>query len=351
MGYILRYLFRGLSAAVICCTVLSYVCPYVNPAKFSWLSFFGTAFPWLLLSNLLLFGFWAWQGSRFALYHVGILIFGWQHITGFVGFDFGKNQIPENALIVATHNLGDIYRGRPATDAWCEKRASEYAAFLKANGSPDILCSQETSGKFYRLLAEKMGYAHTFNLKKGTVILSRYPIVAGGDVPFGNTYNSTLWADVQMPNKKVLRLYNVHLQSNRVTKTTEKVIKKGELDEEQTWEDISFVLSRVGSATGLRAQQAQKLREHIMASKWPVVICGDFNDTPNSYVYALLSEGFNDTFRKKALGVGTTFAGSLPLLRIDYVLTEKTLKTYSCSTLREGGKFSDHYPVVVALGY
>jgi endonuclease/exonuclease/phosphatase family metal-dependent hydrolase len=154
-----------------------------------------------------------------------------------------------------------------------------------------------------------------------------------------------------MPNKKVLRLYNVHLQSNRVTKTTEKVIKKGELDEEQTWEDISFVLSRVGSATGLRAQQAQKLREHIMASKWPVVICGDFNDTPNSYVYALLSEGFNDTFRKKALGVGTTFAGSLPLLRIDYVLTEKTLKTYSCSTLREGGKFSDHYPVVVALGY
>jgi endonuclease/exonuclease/phosphatase family metal-dependent hydrolase len=349
MKSLLQYLIRMMSAVVICCTVLAYVCPSVNPTKFSWLAFFGTAFPWLLLANVLLFGFWAWRGNRFALYHVGILLFGWQHITGFIGFDFGKDAIPENAVTVATHNLGGIYSGKEATDTWREKRAAAYAGFLQENGNPDILCTQETSGKLYRLLAEKMGYAHTFNLKKGTVILSRFPIVAGGDVKFENTSNSTLWADIKVGEKKVIRVYNVHLQSNRVTNTTAKVIQKGDLDEGETWQDIGFVLGRVGSATSLRAEQAQKLREHIAACKLPVVICGDFNDTPNSYVYSILSAGFHDTFRQKALGLGTTFAGALPMLRIDYILTEKSITTFSCRTARDAD-FSDHYPVFVALG-
>lgn len=349
MTSLFRYIVRAVSTVVICCTALAYLCPHVNPASFSWLSFFGTAFPWLLLANLLLFGIWAWRANRFALYHLGILVFGWTHITGFIGFDFGKDAVPESAVTVATHNLGGIYLGKEATDSWREKRASAYTRFLQENGFPDILCTQETSGKFYRLLAEKMNYPHTFNLKKGTVILSRFPIVAGGDVPFENTSNSTLWADIQVSEKKIVRVYNVHLQSNRVTKTTEKVLHKGDLDEEETWEDIGFVLGRVGSATSLRAEQAQKLREHIAACKRPVIVCGDFNDTPNSYVYSLLSKGLNDTFREKALGLGTTFGGALPLLRIDYILTERSITTFSCRTARDSD-FSDHYPVFAALG-
>jgi endonuclease/exonuclease/phosphatase family metal-dependent hydrolase len=349
MKSLFTYLIRIMSAIVICCTALAYVCPSVNPASFSWLSFFGTAFPWFLLANLILLGMWTWRGSRFALYHLGILAFGWQHITGFIGFDFGKDAVPENAIRIVTQNLGGIYMGKEATDAWREKRASAYALFLKENGFPDIVCTQETSGKFYRLLAKKMEYPYTFNLKKGTVILSRFPIVAGGDVPFEKTSNSTLWADIKVGEKKVVRVYNVHLQSNRVTKTTTKVIQKGDLDEGETWQDIGFVLGRVGSATSLRAEQAQKLREHIAACKLPVIICGDFNDTPNSYVYSQLSDGFHDTFRQKALGLGTTFSGALPLLRIDYILTEKSITTFSCRTNRDAD-FSDHYPVFVALG-
>jgi endonuclease/exonuclease/phosphatase family metal-dependent hydrolase len=349
MKSLFTYLIRVISALVICCTALAYVCPYVNPAIFSWLSFFGTAFPWFLLANLAMLGIWTWRGNRFALYHLGILAFGWQHITGFIGIDCTKDTVPENAIRIMTHNLGNIYMGKEATDAWREKRASTYARFLQENGFPDIVCTQETSGKFYRLLADKMEYPYTFNLKKGTVILSRFPIVAGGDVPFENTSNSTLWADIKVGEKKVIRVYNVHLQSNRVTKVTAKVIQKGDLEEGETWQDIGFVLGRVGSATSLRAEQAQKLREHILACKLPVIICGDFNDTPNSFVYSLLSDGFHDTFRQKALGLGTTFSGALPLLRIDYILTEKSITTFSCRTARDGD-FSDHYPVFVALG-
>jgi endonuclease/exonuclease/phosphatase family metal-dependent hydrolase len=350
MQSILRHIVQLVSAVVVVLTMLSYVSPLVDPAQFSWFSFVGTAFPWLLILNVLLMLVWLWRMNRFALYHLAILLFGWQYFTGFFGIDFGKIKVPESAITVASHNLGGIYLGKEPTEVWREKRVSAYARFLQENGFPDILCTQETSGKFYRLLAEKMGYAHTFNLKKGTVILSRYPIEAGGDVPVGKTSNSILWADIRISKSKVVRVYNVHLQSNRVTQTTKRVIEKGDLDEGETWQDIGNVLDRVGDATSIRSEQAKKLREHIVASKNPVIVCGDFNDTPNSYVYALLSNGLTDTFRERGLGPGTTFAGALPLLRIDYILTEKSMTAYSCRVAREP-VFSDHFPVFSSVGF
>lgn len=349
MRYLLKNLVKILSAAVIFLTLLAYVCPHVNPSQFRWFTFFGTAFPWFLLANIILTGVWAWRLNRFALYHLGILAFGWQYITGFVGLDFGKDTVPENAVSIATHNIGGIWRGQHfISDSLREKTASNYFSFWQKNGLPDVLCLQEISVKFYHALAQKMGYEHTFNLKKGTVIFSRYPIEAGGEVPFSKTSNSSLWADVRI-GKKLVRVYNVHLQSNKVSVTTEKVIEDPDLNEGETWRQIGGVLKRVGGATSIRADQAQRVRQHLATSPNPVVVCGDFNDTPNSYVYARIAEGLNDTFRKKGLGLGTTFAGALPLLRIDYILTEKTMKTFSCQIPRSGG--SDHYPVVASIGF
>lgn len=348
MKTLLTKTLRALSAVVICLTLLAYICPWVSPATFRWLAFFGTAFPWFLLANLVLAVVWLWRRSRFGLYHVAILIFGWPYVTGFIGFDTAKDTVPESAFVVATHNLGTLFRGKKMSDALREKTAADYVRFLEENGDPDILCIQETGGKFYRLVADKMGYPYNFNLKKGTVILSRYPMEGGGEVPFGKTANSSLWVDMRVQGQLV-RIYNVHMQSNKVTSDTEKVIGEAELDEGATWKEIGSVLDRVGSATSLRAEQANRLRDHIAACPHPVLVCGDFNDTPNSYVYATLARGLSDTFREKGLGLGTTFAGVLPLLRIDYILTDPAFTTFSCRTVRNDD-FSDHFPVFVAMG-
>jgi endonuclease/exonuclease/phosphatase family metal-dependent hydrolase len=192
-----------------------------------------------------------------------------------------------------------------------------------------------------------MQYPYTFNLKKGTVILSRFPMEGGGDIPFGKTANSTLWVDVRI-GKQLIRVYNVHLQSNKVTNATEKVIEEGEIEDKETWHDIGLVLGQVGRATEVRAEQAQRLNEHIAACSHPVILCGDFNDTPNSYVYRLLNAHLKDSFSEKSLGLGTTFAGILPFLRIDYVLTDPAFKIHAHRTVH--GRFSDHYPVFVSLG-
>lgn len=338
-----------MSAALIFCTFLAYLCPFVDPQYFPWLSFFGTIFPWLMLLNGFFALLWLWRRSRFALYHIGILAVGWHYVVSFVGLNFGQTVVPENAISVATHNIGGIYRNhKRITRDVQEKTVSKYAQFLQENGFPDVLCTQETQGGFYRLLASKMGYQHTFNMKKGTVIYSRYPMEAAGDIPFGKTYNSTVWADIRFDGRLV-RVYCVHLQSNKVTTATENVIEEGEFRDEQTWGEIGSILNKVGGATRLRAQQAKLLREHIADCPHPVIVCGDFNDTPNSYVYRAIGEQMSDTFRERGLGFGSTFAGALPFLRIDFVLTSPRLKTFACHRARVD--LSDHFPVFAEVGF
>src|SRR5690349_11446099 len=100
MNSLLRNLMKLLSAIVVVLTVLSYVSPLVNPARFSWFAFFGTAFPWLVIFNLLLMVLWLWRMHRFALYHIGILLCGWQYFTAFFGVDFGKDSVPESAITI-----------------------------------------------------------------------------------------------------------------------------------------------------------------------------------------------------------------------------------------------------------
>lgn len=349
MRRLLKYLARLASVSVVIFTLLSYLSPLVNPVYFPWLAFFGTAFPWLLLFNILLLLLWIWRIHRFALYHLGVLFFGWHFITSFIGLNLGTKPGSSSVFTLATHNLGGLYRSAKFSAATRVQAAEAYVAFLKTHGVPDILCTQETSGKFYRLIADRLGYSNTFNLKKGTVILSKFPMEAGGDIPFGNTANSSIWVDIRV-NKELVRVYNLHLQSNRVTQTTEKVIAEHELDEGETWNTIGSVLGKVGNATSVRAEQALTLKQHMRKCNHPILICGDFNDTPNSFVYATLSAGFKDSFKESGWGLGTTFGGALPLLRIDYILADPTMRVYTCQTIHDA-EFSDHYPVFSTIGF
>ncbi len=339
-----RNAFQAISTLVIVLTAFSFFSPYVNPATFRWFSFFGTVFPWLLLVNILLMTFWIWYTNRFALYHLAIIILGWGYVAKFMGTYTGKSQAPRNSVTIVTHNLGLLFYGKKVNEAQTDSIAGAYAAFLKKNGVPDIICTQETRGTFYPLLGKYLGYDQRFNLKKGTVILSRFPIKAGGEVSFGKTSNSTLWANIELPGGKIVRVYNVHLQSNKVTKDAEKVI-----EDPQNLDEISKVMNKVGGATSIRAEQAERLREHILDCPYPVIICGDFNDTPNSFVYHHIGDGLTDTFEERGFGVGSTFAGSLPLLRIDYILIDPGFQTYQCRVVRDN-TWSDHYPVWATMG-
>jgi endonuclease/exonuclease/phosphatase family metal-dependent hydrolase len=108
--------------------------------------------------------------------------------------------------------------------------------------------------------------------------------------------------------------------------------------------DISF---RFRDALKKRAKQVEIVTNHILNSPYPVIVCGDFNDSPISYNYRQMRRNLNDAFIEAGAGVGHTYKGFFPSFRIDYILYNQEFKATSYSSPRI--VFSDHYPVVATL--
>ena len=97
----------------------------------------------------------------------------------------------------------------------------------------------------------------------------------------------------------------------------------------------------------MRAPQADLVKEQISKSPYPFIITGDFNDVPNSYAYAKISDGLQDAFLQKGFGVGRTFTALSPTLRIDHILITKDFEVLQFN--RQVKSLSDHYMIIADL--
>ncbi len=218
--------------------------------------------------------------------------------------------------------------------------------FFYSDRPNTYLCFQEVLNLPTGLLAEK-GFKYFHKLPyTGTAIFSKTPFLKKGGTRFNKTSNAYVWVDVKIQNQ-IVRIFNIHLQSNRVSGETDKVIQEGDLQEKETWKNIRTVISKVRKATTSRSQQARIMAQKIKESPYPVIICGDFNDTPQSYTYRIVGDGLKDTFKEKGRGFGTTYAGLIPALRIDYIFVDPRIKVLDNNIPRV--PFSDHYPVISRL--
>ena len=78
-----------------------------------------------------------------------------------------------------------------------------------------------------------------------------------------------------------------------------------------------------------------------------MIVCGDFNDVPNSYAYARIGQGLKDAFREKGNGCSRTFSQISPTLRIDYILFDPAYNAYQYDCIQR--VLSDHFPIMATL--
>jgi len=105
------------------------------------------------------------------------------------------------------------------------------------------------------------------------------------------------------------------------------------------------VVVRLKTAFKNRAEQAMAISTHISNCPYPVLLCGDFNDTPMSYSYSeILRNNLQDAFVESGKGLGRTYIGAFPSFRIDYILHSKSIKSKGFSTMTSN-TLSDHYPL------
>ena len=155
----------------------------------------------------------------------------------------------------------------------------------------------------------------------------------------------SLIADVRI-NNQYIRVINNHFETTSVNAYRGIITAPGKSLEVRA-KAVKDLVLKMKCNYLKRAEQADSIHAEIERSPYPVLVCGDFNDTPMSYVYRTMAKGLNDAFSQCGSGYSHTFRGFFNTLRIDYVLSSEGFDalSYEVPTV----DYSDHHPVVVRL--
>lgn len=194
-------------------------------------------------------------------------------------------------------------------------------------------------------------YSKTLNGKYffGIATFSKYPIINKGKFEFSGSDNICIYTDVLINNDTV-RIYNNHLESIRLDEHDYNFIDSIELKiDNKRIEGVKTISKRLKNAYKKRALQVDTISKHIQSCPFSAIICGDFNDTPISYSYHKMKKGLYDSFKESGSGIGSTYSGNLPSLRIDYIFHSKNLESVYYNKIKK--EYSDHYPIVSVLEF
>jgi len=331
--------------------MLTYSAPHISPSSSSWVALLALGFPFILLINLFWVGFWLYHKNRAIYGSLFTILVGCFNIP--YVYSFGGSITPPSAAIkLMSYNVQYFGSTQSKNQANWLKRQDQIFQYLQTE-TPDLLFGQEFSGKgkastqrANTFLKQKLGLMHQHHGGASSLaIYSKFPLENTGIISFEGSFNGVIYADILIAQKKV-RVYNFHLQSTRLGADAQELLKRKNitsLNKKETQEKYYRIEKKLSNAFEMRALQAKVLATHIAQSPYPVIVAGDLNDTPLSYAYRILSKKLQDSFVERGFGLGASYAGGLPALRIDYILTHKDFVIYTHHLQKQA--LSDHYAI------
>lgn len=345
--------------------LLAYLSTYISPEKFAFLALFGIGYGILIAFNLSFVVLWLFIKKRLALISTIAILIGIGHFNAYFNplpnFTKGPDD-QDTELKIISYNVRLF--------GWYDwKNNKKYRDSLIAGLQPedaDIYCFQEyfhnsKDGVFdtQEQIKKKLKTPYVYNYytdnvnqyeNYGIATFSKYPIVNSGRVriPQGDG-NVCVFSDIKV-NDDTIRIYSAHVASIRFEKEDYRFIdelKEPDRKLKPVIKDGLGVIERLRIAFKKRAPQVRDILEHVKTSPYPVVVCGDFNDTPVSYSYSLLSKNLTDSFLESGWGIGNTYIGKMPSFRIDYIFHSPELKSEKYHTLP--ASISDHHGISATI--
>ena len=354
-------------ATVICSLALvgAYLSRYVSPEKVWWLAFPGLVFPVLYVIEIVCGLWWVVRWKRTAFVVAVILLCGVRAAGTYWQPDLRKRygeEVPaKSEIVVMSYNV----KGFDKQFATEEKTTRELIADLATDNRVDILCLQEFAGDMsdpeirtllpdlpYFRIAPYDCYADR-TVYGGLAVFSRYPIVAWKALPAQDEDRLfSMWADLKI-GRDTVRVFNNHLNSTYIDNNDVDYLSSLHfISSEGRRAHVGDIVRKLRDSYRKRAPQADTVAQAIAASPYPVIVCGDFNDTPASYAYhTVRGKRLRDAFVAKGRGLQGTYGGFFNMFRLDYILTDReaveVLHYYPFDVV-----YSDHMPVAagVALG-
>ena len=345
-----------LSAVVAVLLVLTYLVPYVNPSRVWFFPVLGLAAPITYVAGVILMLYWIirWRWLRAGVM-ILIVVVGLFKVSLFWRPEIRRTYADETESFdrgtfkVMTYNVRSFYG---------ENGHSSVGDILHVidEQDPDVICLQEFNARLaarseeFSLLEERYesaGFGRTSApdsvYEAPLAVLSKFRILRSGTVL---TPASSVWVDL-LVGEDTVRVFNNHLRSTAINASDNLYITEHRFLSDTARESkIRSIVDRLRDNSVLRAAQVDSIARVIDATHTRILVCGDFNDTPISYVYRRMARGLRDAFRSCGSGYSHTFRGFFNTLRIDYVLCGG-LEPLSYETLPVD--YSDHHPVLVRM--
>jgi len=312
--------------------LLSYLLPYVSPKMFPLLSVLSLAVPILIVINILFLLYWSVLLSKKLILSLVVLLLGISHVSSLYKIKGKTSEKSADNISLLSYNVRSFNRFE-----WIDSKSipQDISTLVKEH-NVDVFCAQE----YYNnpnISFKQFAYKYeNFNDRHGElalVIFSKYPIINKGSLQFKKTANNIIFADLKI-QKDTVRVYNVHLQSHKISSKTDDLAK----------EDSQKLISRVQYSFEKQQEQTEMLIHHMQSSPYKNIVMGDFNNTAYSYVYnKIKSEGLIDTFKEAGSGFGKTFTFDWFPVRIDFILVTEAFEVLEFKKFNK--KLSDHYPI------
>lgn len=302
--------------------------------------------PILIVANILLIVYWLirrkWLLSLIPVITIACCI---PYIGTYYQLSFDDpQQNTQSGLKIASYNVAMFGRetsGFMAQDILAEMRRQKV----------DVLCLQEyneVSGDKKNSENYKEYFPYMQTGRDDMVVYSRYPITANKTILFEDTNNSAMWVDIDVKGNE-FRVFNVHLETTGINRTLHHAGKlmaqHKEVDSNRL---LDAILGNYMMGMMFRSGQAITIANEKRESEKPVILCGDFNDVPYSFVYNTVKGDMVDGFKECGAGWMYTYRGlkNKPV-RIDYIFHDESIK--GISYYKTDLTYSDHYPVFMKI--
>ncbi|MBQ8493311.1 MAG: endonuclease/exonuclease/phosphatase family protein [Alistipes sp.] len=337
--------------------VIAYLTPYVVPSTFGSLTIVGIFAPILYAAVAVCMLLWLVTGRwKTALLVSVFLLPGIFRFSDFYNIAFMRDvetKPSRSDITLMTFNVRGFYGDNAV------RSVDGIVDYIAGIENIDVACFQEFDlmapgiERLDSLMQERQLSYKNDVTEFGDVVLrsySRYPIIASGDIA-GNNRGTSQWFDIVVKRSiermaDTLRVFNNHLHTMSISADDSQDITEGKIFSDG--DRMRSIVDRIANNSSIRVDHVDTLGMVVKQTPYEHIICGDFNDTPMSYVYGKLVDNHHDAFVEVGEGYGYTFRPMYGTLRIDYVLHSEGMSATKY-VADESVQFSDHLPVIVTL--
>ena len=325
-------------------------CAYTSslpPQDYPQWSYLGLVFPVFLAINVCFVLFWLVFKWKWTILPLAGMALCAGSIRAYFPINY-PSEPPAGSIKVLSYNV--MAFGHDQSTSWEDNHILSY---LLESGA-DVICIQEGMKRLIDNALDSISQLYPyqdFRLVTDNYIacFSKFPIDSVMEITYPTKANHSFVYQMRIKGDTLL-LINNHLESYRLSpndKDDYKSIIKNykhpeENDSETKYQGLTEKIAGHDSIRGLQVDSVAAFLEKNEGRS--IVLCGDLNATPVSYVHHRLTSLLDDAYTRSGNGPGISYNRSGMYFRLDHIMVSPNIKAYGAK-VDNSIKDSDHYPI------